>query len=127
MIAGIGLDVVDIARVDAMLADKGDRMLSRLFTEAEAAYASERARPALHLAARLAAKEAAFKALAGSEEARLIGWREVEVVPRAGNSPTLRFTGRAEARLREMEVRQVWVTLTHTDLTAAAVVILERA
>lgn len=127
MIAGIGIDVVDVARIEQMLADKGGRVLTRLFTEAEAAYAMERARPALHLAARLAAKEAAFKALAGSDEARLIGWREVEVIPRPGNSPTLRFTGRAESRLREMEVRQVWVTLTHTDLTAAAVVILERA
>jgi holo-[acyl-carrier protein] synthase len=127
MIAGIGIDVVDVARIAAMLEGKQERMLARLFTEAEASYAMERATPALHLAARLAAKEAAFKALAGSDEARLIGWREVEVVPRAGNSPTLRFTGRADARLREMEVRQVWVTLTHTDLTAAAVVILERA
>lgn len=127
MIAGIGLDVVDVDRVEAMLSGKQERVLARLFTEAEAAYAMERATPALHLAARLAAKEAAFKALAGSDEARLIGWREVEVVPRPGNSPTLRFTGRAEARLREMEVRQVWVTLTHTERTAAAVVILERA
>jgi holo-[acyl-carrier protein] synthase len=127
MIAGIGIDVVDVARIETMIAGKEGRVLKRLFTEAEAAYATERARPALHLAARIAAKEAAFKALAGTDEARLIGWREVEVVPRPGNSPTLRFTGRAEARLREMEVRQVWVTLTHTDLTAAAVVILERA
>ncbi len=127
MIGGVGIDLVEIARVERMLADKGDRVLARLFTEGEVAYAFGRARPAMHLAARLAAKEAAFKALAGSDEARLIGWREIEVVPREGHSPELRFLGRAEERMKELEIRSVWVSLTHTDTTAAAVVVLERA
>ena len=56
-----GLVVWTIA--EQMLTDKGGRLLARLFTDAEAAYAMERARPALHLAARLAAKEAALKAI----------------------------------------------------------------
>ena len=127
MIAGVGMDLVEIARVERMLDAKGGRMLARLFTGAEVAYARARARPAMHLAARLAAKEAAFKALAGSDDARLIGWREVEVVPRPGESPTLAFHGRAEERMRELEIRHVWLSLTHTAATAAAVVVLERA
>lgn len=127
MIAGIGIDLVQIARVERMLDGKGDRMLSRLFTDDEVAYARARARPAMHLAARLAAKEAAFKALAGSEEARLIGWREVEVVPREAQAPALVFRGRADARVREMGIQHVWLSLTHTDTAAAAVVVLERA
>lgn len=127
MIAGVGIDLVEIARVEKMFDGKGDRMLERLFTPEEVAYAKARARPAMHLAARLAAKEAAFKALAGSDDARLIGWREVEVVPRDGRSPTLVFHGRADARYRELGIRHVWVSLTHTDTTAAAVVVFERA
>ncbi|MFI5309817.1 MAG: holo-ACP synthase [Gemmatimonadales bacterium] len=127
MIVGIGVDLVEIARVEGMLDGKGDRTLARLFTAAEVAYATARVRPAMHLAARLAAKEAAFKALAGSDDARLIGWREVEVVPRDGQAPTLTFRGRAEARAKELQVRHVWLSLTHTDTTAAAVVVLERA
>ena len=127
MIAGIGIDLVEIARVEKMFDGTGDRMLDRLFTADEVAYARARARPAMHLAARLAAKEAAFKALSGNEDARLIGWREVEVIPREGRSPSLLFHGRAEARARELELRHVWVSLTHTDTTAAAVVVLERA
>ena len=121
------MDLVDIARVERMLEAKGDRMLERLFTANEVAYARERARPAMHLAARLAAKEAAFKAFAGTSDARLIGWREVEVVPRAGHAPTLSFSGRAEERFRELGIRHVWLSLTHTSDTAAAVVVLERA
>jgi holo-[acyl-carrier protein] synthase len=126
VIAGIGIDLVEIRRVERMLDGKGERMLARLFTAEEVAYAKARARPAMHLAARLAAKEAAFKALSGSDEARLIGWREVEVVPRDGHGPTLAFRGRAEARALQLGVRQVWLSLTHTEATAAAVVVLER-
>ena len=127
MIAGMGIDLVDIARVARMLDDKGQRVLDRLFTEDEVAYAMARARPAMHLAARLAAKEAAFKALAGSDDARLIGWREVEVVARDGHSPTLILRGRADLRARELGIEHLWLSLTHTDSAAAATVVLERA
>lgn len=127
MIAGIGIDLVDIARVERMLEDKGDRVLERLFTADEVAYAMERARPAMHLAARLAAKEAAFKALAGSDDARMIGWREVEVVARRGHPPSLVLTGRADLRARELGIQHLWLSLTHTDTAAAATVVLERA
>jgi holo-[acyl-carrier protein] synthase len=126
MIAGIGIDLVEIARVERLLDGKGDRALARLFTEAEIAYARTRARPAMHLAARLAAKEAAFKALTGTDEARLIGWREVEVVsPPGGGAPALRLHGRADARARELNVSRTFLSLTHTDETAGAVVVLE--
>ncbi len=127
MIAGMGIDLVDIARVERMLDEKGERVLQRLFTEGEVSYAMARARPAMHLAARLAAKEAAFKALAGSDDARLIGWREVEVIARDGHSPTIILTGRADARARELGIQFLWLSLTHTDAVAAATVILERA
>jgi holo-[acyl-carrier protein] synthase len=126
MIAGLGIDLVDIARVERMLEDKGQRVLDRLFTPDEVAYAMARARPAMHLAARLAAKEAAFKALAGSDDARLIGWREVEVVARDGHSPTIILTGRADLRARELGIVHLWLSLTHTDSAAAATVVLER-
>lgn len=126
MIVGIGFDLVEIARVDVMLARKEQRALNRLFTSHEQEYALARARPAMHLAARLAAKEAVFKALTGSDEAKLIGWKEAEV--RRGNDgpPVLHFSGRAEIRAQELGVTKVWLTLSHTDATAGAVVILER-
>lgn len=126
MILGLGIDLVEIARVERIIGERGQRALARLFTEAEVAYARQRARPAMHLAARIAAKEAAFKALAGSADARLIGWREVEVVARPGGPPTLVFHGRADFRAREIGVQHVHVSLTHTGQTAGAVVVLER-
>ncbi|MDA1080216.1 MAG: holo-ACP synthase [Gemmatimonadetes bacterium] len=124
MIAGVGIDMVEIARIERLLASKGARAIARLFTDGEVDYSNARARPAMHFAARLAAKEAAFKALAGSDDARLIGWREVEVVSKPGGPPSLVLHGRAETRARELGVQRVHLSLTHTDQTAAAVVIL---
>jgi holo-[acyl-carrier protein] synthase len=125
VIVGIGFDLVSIARVEAMLERKEQRALDRLFTAHEQEYALARARPAMHLAARLAAKEAAFKALTGSDEAKLIGWKEAEVRRGEEGPPVLHFTGRASARALVLNVRTVFLTLTHTDDTAGAVVILE--
>ncbi len=125
MIVGVGFDLVAIARVEQMLARKEQRALDRLFTAQEQRYALARARPAMHLAARLAAKEAAFKALTGSDEAKLIGWKEAEVVRGDEGPPVLHFTGRAAARAAELGVTRVHLTLSHTDEVAGGVVILE--
>ncbi len=126
MIVGIGFDLVAIARVEGMLARKEQRALDRLFTPHEQEYAMARARPAMHLAARLAAKEAVFKALTGSDDAKKIGWKEAEVRRGAEGPPVLAFSGRAEARAKELGVTRVHLTLSHTDDVAGAVVVLER-
>lgn len=126
MIVGIGFDLVQISRVEEMLVRKEQRALDRLFTKHEQEYALSRARPAMHLAARLAAKEAVFKALTGSDDAKLIGWKEAEVRRGSEGPPVLHFTGRAEARALELGVARVHLTLSHTDEVAGAVVILER-
>lgn len=126
MIVGIGFDLVAIERVEQMLARKEQRALDRLFTQHEQEYALARARPAMHLAARLAAKEAVFKALTGSDDAKLIGWKEAEVRRGDEGPPVLAFFGRAEARAKELGVTRVHLTLSHTDDIAGAVVVLER-
>jgi holo-[acyl-carrier protein] synthase len=126
MIVGIGIDAVEIDRVESMYADKGDRMLHRLFTEAELAYLSTKSAPAQHLAVRLAAKEAAYKALNGNELARGIGWRDIEVLSRDDGSPELRLHAKAAQRFAELGGQSVHVSLTHSRTTAVAVVIVER-
>ena len=125
MIVGIGLDLVDIARVARLLETKGDSARHRLFTEGELAYAERRAEPARHLAARFSAKEAAYKALAGTEHARGIGWHDIEVLVEWDGRPALRFHGRAAERAAELGITRAHLSLTHSDATAAAVVVLE--
>jgi len=125
VILGVGVDAVDIARVDQLLARHPTRAVARLFTPGEATYAGSRPDPVRHYAARLAAKEAAYKALAGNDLARAIGWREIEVVAGTDGSPALTLHGRAARRATEIGAGRVWVSLTHSDSSAVAVVIVE--
>jgi len=125
-VIGIGMDMVEISRVERLLEWKGDRALKRLFTFREVDYVGGRANSVQSYAARLAAKEAAFKALAGSEIARAIGWRDLEVVMRSDGSPTLALHGHARRRATELGITKIHLTLTHTATTAGAMVILER-
>lgn len=125
MIVAIGIDLVDIARIERLLASKGEHALRRLFTEAERTYALRRPKPVVHLAARVAAKEAAYKALRGTPAARTIGWRELEVVLAGDGSPSMLLHGGAKRRAAELGVTHVYLSLTHSAGSAAAVVVLE--
>ena len=122
---GVGVDLVEVSRVGAIIADKGARVFERLLTPAERAYCESRADPATHVAVRLAAKEAAYKALQGSEGARGIGWRDIEVIRAPDGRPEVALSGLAQARARELGVRRVLLSLSHTHLAAVAVVVLE--
>lgn len=116
-VTGIGLDLLEIERLERAL-DRRPRLAERLFTEGERAYAARQGRPARHLAARFCAKEAVAKALG------LTGWRftDVEVVGGAG-APTVRLSGSAAARARELAVTPL-VSLTHERSMAGAAAVL---
>ena len=114
--SGVGLDLLDIARLERAL-ERRPRLAERVFTDAERAYAAERARPGQHLAARFCAKEAVAKALG------LRGWsfRDVEVVAGDG-APSARLSGPAARRAQELGVSPQ-ISLTHTATTAGAVAV----
>ena len=126
MIVGLGVDIVEIARVRRLIESRRrERALARLFTEDERAYCEQRIDEARHFAARIAAKEAAFKALAGTDLARGIGWRELEVIARAEGGPLLRLHGRAERRATELAVTRTLLTISHSETAAVAVVVVD--
>ena len=125
MIVGIGIDLVDIDRVERLLRGREERVLKRLFTFREVDYAQQRAEPWRHYAARLAAKEAAYKALAGNALAKAINWKDIEVVMHSDGRPSLAFHGHAKRRAAQLRIRTALVTLTHSQNAAAAMVVLE--
>src|SRR5207253_1752380 len=124
--AWLALEGVEVARVSAILNDKGSRVLERLLTPAERAYCESRPDVATHVAVRLAAKEAVYKALQGSQAARGIGWRDIEVTRAPDGRPDVSLSGSATARARELGVQRVLLSLTHTHLAAIAIAVLER-
>jgi holo-[acyl-carrier protein] synthase len=123
---GVGVDLVEVSRVAAMIADKGGRMFERLLTPAEREYCEGRPDPATHGAVRLAAKEAVYKALQGGPAARGIGWREIEVMRAPDGRPDVQLTGLAAQRARELGVTRVLLSLSHTHQAAVAVAVLQR-
>lgn len=124
-VIGVGIDIVPIARVEQLLARHGDRAMRRIFTAGERQIARAYPAPALHLAARIAAKEAAYKALSGDETARGIGWQDIEVEKLADGRPILRFHGKAAERFATLGASHCHLSLTHSGGVAAAVVIVE--
>ena len=124
-VIGVGIDIVPIARVEALIARHGDRALRRLFTDGERAFVGTQAFPAVNLAARIAAKEAAYKALSGDEDARAISWKELEVERLEDGRPVLRLHGKAAARFTALGAARCHLSLTHSGGVAAAVVIIE--
>jgi holo-[acyl-carrier protein] synthase len=93
MILGIGNDVLEISRMERELAHNGVFAPGEIFTAAELAYCASQQRPAQHLAARFAAKEALLKAL-GTGAANLGAFAEVEVVRSPGDRAPWPRTGR---------------------------------
>jgi len=125
VIVGVGIDLVDIARVERLLSDRKDRAIRRLFTEGEVAYATARAQPARHFASRIAAKEATFKALTAHPRSRAIGWREMEVICSDSGAPKLQLRGLAASCAAELGVNRWWISLTHSEGVAGAIVVAE--
>ena len=121
---GVGVDLVEVSRTRKMLDEKGVHVYDRLLTAAEAEYCRSRPDPSEHVAVRLAAKEAVYKALQGSEQARVIGWRDIEVTRAADGRPDVALTGLAAARARELGVTRVLLSLSHTHEAAVAVAVL---
>src|SRR6266850_162976 len=121
---GVGVDLVEVSRARAMLADKGAHVFDRLLTPAEAEYCRSRPDPAEHVAVRLAAKEAVYKALQGSDAARGIGWRDIEVTRAPDGRPDVLLTGIAERRAKELRVKRVLLSLSHTHEAAVAIAVL---
>jgi holo-[acyl-carrier protein] synthase len=124
MILGVGTDIVAIARIEQAASRFGERFLRRMFTRGERDRCARKARSIESLAARFAAKEAAFKAL-GSGWFECGGFTSVELVSDESGRPGLVFHGRASRIAAERGVRRAYVSITHDDGFAAAVVVLE--
>src|SRR3989475_6508894 len=118
---GVGVDLVEVSRVAAIIADKGSRVFERLLTPTERAYCESRPDPATHMAVRLAAQEAVYKALQGSEAARGIGWREIDGIRPPRGRPHGRLTRVRSAPAEQLRVEAGVVFPSHTHPAAVAV------
>lgn len=117
----VGLDLVEISRIQESVDRFGDRFLRRLFSDGEIAYAQSRpARSAEHLAARFAAKEAAIKAFSLAEAG--MAWRDIEVQRHDDGACHLALHGRAAEAAERLGITHIALSLSHDGDYAGAVV-----
>ncbi|MDO8665560.1 MAG: holo-ACP synthase [Gemmatimonadales bacterium] len=124
-VIGLGIDVVPVERVRKMIERHGDRILQRIFTPQERELAKDLAHQALHLAGRIAAKEATYKALSTGGADLGIGWLHLEVEKLPDGRPQMILHGPALDRFNALGANHCYISLSHDGGIAAAVVILE--
>jgi len=115
----VGVDLIEVRRIEEVVARYGTRFLERVFTPGEQAYCQGRSEA---LAARWAAKEAVAKALGtGMGDVR---WREIEIVCDGRGKPHVRLHGAAYALAERMGIQEIAVSLSHTREHAVAFVVV---
>lgn len=124
-IVGTGIDLVEVARIERLLHEHGERFLERCFTQGEQRLARAIPRPAEHLAGRFAVKEAALKAL-GTGLRFGIAWTDLEVVVDDSGRPTLILHTAALEIAHRQGISRWWISITHTAGLAMALAVAEK-
>ena len=118
-IFGIGIDVVEVERIAAAIERHGEPFLAKLFTAEERKYCAVQKKPALHYAARFAAKEAVSKAL-GTGIGGQAGWLDLEITRDPSGAPKLVLSGNAADFATLNGITEIQISLTHAREYAAA-------
>ena len=124
MIVSIGIDIVEIFRIEEKLSQGNTRFLNRVFTVGEIEYCEKRAAKFASYAARFAAKEAVMKAL-GTGWGDGVSWKEIEVINDETGKPNIALSGRALEIFESLGARFAHLSLSHSKDSAIAQVIFE--
>ena len=126
MPGGLGTDIVAVARIAALMRDRGTAFLERWFTAREIDYCSRKAVPSRHFAARFAAKEAVAKALPMAWDGPL-PWRSIEIISDPRGAPTVSLGGALRDAAAKAGVGGIMVSLSHCDEYATACALVDVA
>jgi holo-[acyl-carrier protein] synthase len=124
LIVGLGVDIAEVERIQGAIERQGERFLRRIYTPAEIAYCERFRNKFERYAGRFAVKEAAMKAL-GTGWSQGVRWVDIEVTREKGGKPVLALAGEAGKIAERMGVKNIAITITHTEKQALAQVIFE--
>jgi holo-[acyl-carrier protein] synthase len=125
MILGIGTDIIEVARIEASHAKFGERFLNRILLPGEIAYCLSHRKPGPFLAARFAAKEAISKAF-GTGIGASLSWLDLEIMRRDSGEPYVVLHNGGIELFRARRATQLLISLSHTQVHAVAMAVLER-
>ncbi|MGO9481339.1 MAG: holo-ACP synthase [Candidatus Kryptoniota bacterium] len=121
MVEGVGIDIIEVSKIQKSIQDYGPLFTGRIFTEEEVKYCSEKPNPFQHYAARFAAKEAFSKAT-GTGWNSDFSWQEVEVINEKSGKPWLQLSGLS---LKKFGGKKIFLSLSHSGDYVTAVVVIE--
>src|ERR1700677_1728179 len=124
MILGIGIDIIEVARIAASLEKFGHRFGERILLKAEIDYCLGHRNPPPFVAARFAAKEAISKAFGTGISAQL-GWQDMEIAHRESGEPYVILHGKGKKLFESRRAQNIFVSISHTEHYAAVVAVLE--
>ena len=116
---GLGIDLVEVGRIRDLLTRHGERFKEKTFTPGEIAYCDSCADPAMHYAARFAAKEAVAKAF-GTGIGERAAFLDLEIINNAAGAPQVVLGGSAKKHADDCGITEIQVSLTHSREYAAA-------
>ena len=125
MIYGIGIDLVNISRIERVISRWGDRFIARVFAPAETEFCYRRVSPFSAFALRFASKEAFSKAL-GLGMRKGLKWRDIEVFNDPNGKPGLRLHGQSSDICREAGITRIHLSLSDDSKYGVAMVVLEK-
>jgi holo-[acyl-carrier protein] synthase len=124
MIIGVGIDIVEVPRVQRLYDKFGQRFLTKILRQTETDYCLSCAVPPHAIAGRFAAKEAVAKAF-GTGIGTVMGWHDIEITRAESGAPVVTLYGKGRALAEARAVKKVHISLTHTQGYAVAVAIIE--
>lgn len=121
MVIGIGIDIIEIDRIKKSIDQFGENFLKKVYTQNEIDYCLAKHNKYQHLAARFAAKEAIYKALASGWQEHT-GWQDIEIVNEANGLPVAKFTGKLNSFINPD--KDVKISMSHSEnyVTCVAIV-----
>ena len=121
MVLGLGIDIIEIVRIKKSIEKFGDKFLTRVFTEGEIKYCDKKFNKFQHYAARFAAKEAVYKALASGWKEGL-RWKDIEIQNDTSGMPSVNTKGKLHSFLsKDMQLR---ISISHSETYVTAVAII---
>lgn len=124
MILGVGIDIIEVARIESSYAKFGERFLNRILRPNEIQYCLSHRMPGPFLAARFAAKEAISKAFGTGIGAQL-AWQDMEVGRKESGEPFTILHGKGQELMDSRRGTGLRISLSHTQTYATAIAILE--
>jgi holo-[acyl-carrier protein] synthase len=123
MIKGIGIDIIEIDRIEKALT-KNSRFIERIFTPKEITYFMEYQKPTASIAGYFAAKEAVSKALGTGF--RGFTWQDIEIHKDEKNRPFIHLHNQAKEQLIKLGGTEVWISISHSKKNAVAQAIISK-